>query len=58
MKILIVGSLSKDDVKELHGTPVVVLSGSLEDIRRCGGHLYKEVELVERIAPTQAEGAE
>ncbi len=49
MKVMIVGALSKSDVKAMQGMPVVVLTGSLEDIRRCGGVLYQEVEVVQRI---------
>lgn len=56
MKVMIVGALTKGDINELHGMPVVVLAGSLEDIRRCGAVLYEEVEVVQRIKPSPSEG--
>lgn len=52
MKVMIVGALTKSDVKELQGMPVVVLTGSLDDIRRCGAVLYQEVEVAQHIEPT------
>jgi hypothetical protein len=49
MKVVMIGSLDLDAVKELRGEPVVVLTGEIDDIRRCAEVLFQEVELVQRI---------
>lgn len=54
MKVFIVGELEAADIEGIG--PAVVLTGSIEEVRRAGGLLYEEVELG-TLARDAAEGA-
>ena len=52
MKVYMVGTLDLDALDEFRGMPIVVLSGSLDDVRAAGRLLYEDVTL--SVAPQDA----
>lgn len=45
MRLMMVGSLSKDDVRDLKGQCCIVIAGDPDEIRNAAAFMYQEVEI-------------